>query len=105
MKTGDKYDRISCSDDAHASWWNDNFNFYNNERKGKQMKYYVATVKQTIEVPAGKKTRTKTLKEEILVGESTSVSVVEKKINELMSTNPNEWELVSVRESRIVEVV
>ena len=55
------------------------------------MKYYVATVKQTIEVPAGKKTRTKTLKEEILVGESTSVSVVEKKINELMSTNPNEW--------------
>ena len=64
------------------------------------MKYYVATVKQTIEVPAGKKTRTKTL-----VGESTSVSVVEKKINELMSTNPNAWELVSVRESRIVEVV
>ena len=69
------------------------------------MKYYVATVKQTIEVPAGKKTRTKTLKEESLVGESTSVSVVEKKINELMSTNPNAWELVSVRESRIVEVV
>ena len=49
--------------------------------------------------------KSKTLKEEILVGESTTVSVVEKKINDLMSTNPNEWELVSVRESRIVEVV
>ena len=31
MRTGGKYDRISCTDDAHASWRNDNFNFYNNE--------------------------------------------------------------------------
>mgnify|MGYP005659079689 CR=1 FL=1 len=45
------------------------------------------------------------VKEEILVSEATSVSVVEKKIGELMSSNPNHWELTSVRESRIVEVI
>jgi hypothetical protein len=71
------------------------------------MKYYVATVIQEIEVPVGNKgqVKTKKLKEEILVGESTSVSIVEKKVGELMSANPNEWELTSVRESRIVEVI
>jgi len=71
------------------------------------MKYYVATVVQEIEIPVGNKgqVKTKKLKEEILVGESTSVSIVEKKVGELMSANPNEWELTSVRESRIVEVI
>ena len=69
-------------------------------------KYHVATVVQEIEVPAGKSgTRTKKLKEEILVGGSASVSVVEEKINELMTANPNDWELVSVKASRIVEVI
>ena len=63
------------------------------------MKYYVATVVQEIEVPVGNKgqTKTKKLKEEILVGD--------KKVAELMSTNPNDWEITSVRESRIVEVI
>jgi|TARA_B100001094_G_scaffold250414_1_gene247952 hypothetical protein len=71
------------------------------------MKYYIATVVQEIEVPVGTKgnTKIKKLKEEILVSEATSVSVVEKKIGELMSSNPNHWELTSVRESRIVEVI
>ena len=47
-------------------------------------KYHVATVVQEIEVPAGKTgTRTKKLKEEILVGGSATVSVVEEKINEI----------------------
>ena len=71
------------------------------------MKYYIATVVQEIEVPVGTKgnTKIKKLKEEILVSEATSVSVVEKKIGELMSTNPNDWELTAVRESRIVEVI
>jgi len=71
------------------------------------MKYYIATVVQEIEVPVGTKgnTKIKKLKEEILVSEATSVSVVENKIGELMSTNPNSWELTSVRESRIVEVI
>ena len=71
------------------------------------MKYYIATVVQEIEVPVGTKgnTRIKKLREDILVTESTSVSVVENKIGELMSTNPNSWELTSVRESKIVEVI
>ena len=71
------------------------------------MKYYVATVVQEIEIPVGNKgqTKTKKLKEEILVGDSTSVSIVDQKIAELMSTNPNDWEITSVRESRIVEVI
>ena len=71
------------------------------------MKYYIATVVQEIEVPVGNKgnTRIKKLKEEILVGEATSVSVVENKIVELMSTNPNSWELTSVKASNIVEVI
>ena len=71
------------------------------------MKYYIATVVQEIEVPVGNKgnTRIKKLKEEILVGEATSVSVVENKIGELMSTNPNSLELTSVKASNIVEVI
>jgi hypothetical protein len=71
------------------------------------MKYYIATVVQEIEIPVGNKgnTRIKKLKEEILVGEATSVSVVENKIGELMSTNPNSWELTSVKASNIVEVI
>jgi len=71
------------------------------------MKYYIATVVQEIEVPVGNKgnTRIKKLKEEILVGEATTVSVVENKIGELMSTNPNSWELTSVKASNIVEVI
>ena len=71
------------------------------------MKYYIATVVQEIEVPVGNKgnTRIKKLKEEILVGEATSVSVVENKIGELMSSNPNSWELTSVKASNIVEVI
>ena len=71
------------------------------------MKYYIATVVQEIEVPVGNKgnTRVKKLKEEILVGEATTVSVVENKIGELMSTNPNSWELTSVKASNIVEVI
>ena len=71
------------------------------------MKYYIATVVQEIEVPVGNKgnTRIKKLKEEILVGEATSVSVVENKIGELMSSNPNSWQLTSVKASNIVEVI
>jgi len=71
------------------------------------MKYYVATVIQEIEIPVGTKgnTKIKKLKEEILVGESTSVSIVENKVGVMMSSNPNVWELTSVRESRIVEVI
>ena len=71
------------------------------------MKYYIATVVQEIEVPVGNKgnTRIKKLKEEILVGDATSVSVVENKIGELMSSNPNSWQLTSVKASNIVEVI
>ena len=71
------------------------------------MKYYIATVVQEIEVPVGNKgnTRIKKLKEEILVGEATTVSVVENKIGELMSTNPNSWELTVDKASNIVEVI
>jgi hypothetical protein len=69
-------------------------------------KYLVVTIVQDIEVPAGKSgTRIKKLKEEILVGGCTSVSVAEEKINDLMASNPNEWEIVSVKASRIVEVI
>ena len=71
------------------------------------MKYYIATVVQEIEIPVGNKgnTKIKKLKEEILVGEATSVSVVENKVSEMMTANPNTWELTSVRESRIVDVI
>ncbi len=71
------------------------------------MKYYIATVVLEIEIPVGNKgnTKIKKLKEEILVGEATSVSVVENKVGEMMTANPNDWELTSVRESRIVDVI
>ena len=71
------------------------------------MKYYIATVVQEIEVPVGTKgnTKIKKLKEDILVAEATSVSVVERKISEMMTANPNDWELVAVKESRIVDVI
>mgnify|MGYP003332240264 CR=1 FL=1 len=59
----------------------------------------------TVTFTAGKSgTRIKKLKEEILVGGCTSVSVAEEKINDLMASNPNEWEIVSVKASRIVAV-
>ena len=71
------------------------------------MKYYIATVVQEIEIPVGTKgnTKIKKLKEDILVAEATSVSVVERKIGEMMTANPNDWELVAVKESRIVDVI
>ena len=48
--------------------------------------------------------RIKVVRDRLLI-EGESVSYVETKINEVMSTNPNHWELTQVKESRIVEVI
>ena len=67
-------------------------------------KYYEAYVKIDLEVPVKNGVKIKVVRDRLLV-EGESVSYVEKKINEVMSTNPNHWELTQVKESRIVEVI
>ena len=67
-------------------------------------KYYEAYVKIDLEVPVKNGVKIKVVRDRLLV-EGDSVSYVEKKINEVMSSNPNHWELTQVKESRIVEVI
>jgi|TARA_R110000824_G_scaffold200633_1_gene384642 hypothetical protein len=67
-------------------------------------KYYEAYVKIDLEVPVKNGVKVKVVRDRLLI-EGDSVSYVEKKINEVMSTNPNHWELTQVKESRIVEVI
>ena len=65
-------------------------------------KYYEAYVKIDLEVPVKNGVKIKVVRDRLLI-EGDSVSYVEKKINEVMSSNPNHWELTQVKESRIVE--
>jgi hypothetical protein len=67
-------------------------------------KYYEAYVKIDLEVPVKNGVKIKVVRDRLLI-EGDSVSYVETKINEVMSTNPNNWELTQVKESRIVEVI
>jgi hypothetical protein len=67
-------------------------------------KYYEAYVKIDLEVPVKNGVKIKVVRDRLLI-EGESVSYVETKINEVMSTNPNHWELTQVKESRIVEVI
>ena len=67
-------------------------------------KYYEAYVKKDLEVPVKNGVKIKVVRDRLLI-EGDSVSYVEKKINEVMSSNPNHWELTQVKESRIVEVI
>ena len=67
-------------------------------------KYYEAYVKIDLEVPVKNGVKVKVVRDRLLI-EGDSVSYVEKKINEVMSSNPNHWELTQVKESRIVEVI
>ena len=67
-------------------------------------KYYEAYVKIDLEVPVKNGIKIKVVRDRLLI-EGESVSYVETKINEVMSTNPNHWELTQVKESRIVEVI
>ena len=67
-------------------------------------KYYEAYVKIDLEVPVKNGVKVKVVRDRLLI-EGESVSYVETKINEVMSTNPNHWELTQVKESRIVEVI
>ncbi|SVD64110.1 uncharacterized protein METZ01_LOCUS416964 [marine metagenome] len=67
-------------------------------------KYYEAYVKIDLEVPVKNGVKIKVVRDRLLI-EGESVSYVETKINEVMSTNPNNWELTQVKESRIVEVI
>jgi len=68
------------------------------------MKYYEAAVKQVLEIPTKRGFKTSILRDRLLV-EGESITYVESKVNELMNDNPNEWEITSIKESRIVEVV
>ena len=68
------------------------------------MKYYEAAVKQVLEIPTKRGFKTKILRDRLLV-EGESITYVESKVYELMKDNPNEWEITSIKESRIVEVV
>ncbi len=68
------------------------------------MKYYEAAVKQVLEIPTKRGFKTKILRDRLLV-EGESITYVESKVNELMKDNPNEWEITSIKESRIVEVI
>ena len=67
-------------------------------------KYYEAYVKIDLEVPVKNGVKIKVVRDRLLI-EGESVSYVETKINEVMSSNPNHWELTQVTESRIVEVI
>jgi hypothetical protein len=67
-------------------------------------KYYEAYVKIDLEVPVKNGVKIKVVRDRLLI-EGESVSYVETKINEVMSSNPNHWELTQVKESRIVEVI
>ncbi|MBT4206966.1 hypothetical protein HOE22_01335 [Candidatus Woesearchaeota archaeon] len=67
-------------------------------------KYYEAYVKIDLEVPVKNGVKVKVVRDRLLI-EGDSVSYVESKINEVMSSNPNNWELTQVKESRIVEVI
>jgi len=67
-------------------------------------KYYEAYVKIDLEVPVKNGVKIKVVRDRLLI-EGDSVSYVETKINEVMSSNPNHWELTQVKESRIVEVI
>ena len=67
-------------------------------------KYYEAYVKIDLEVPTKNGVRIKVVRDRLLI-EGESVSYVETKINEVMSSNPNRWELTQVKESRIMEVI
>ena len=68
------------------------------------MKYYEASVKQVLEIPTKRGTKSKVLRDRLLV-EGEGITYVEAKVNEMMKDNPNEWEITSIKESRIVEVV
>ena len=68
------------------------------------MKYYEAAVKQVLEIPTKRGFKTKILRDRLLI-EGESITYVETKVNEMMKDNPNEWEITSIKESRIVEVV
>ncbi len=68
------------------------------------MKYYEASVKQILEIPTTRGTKSKVLRDRLLI-EGESITYVESKVNEMMKDNPNEWEITSIKESRIVEVV
>tara|TARA_B110001454_G_scaffold218136_1_gene245258 strand:+ start:2774 stop:2992 length:219 start_codon:yes stop_codon:yes gene_type:complete len=68
------------------------------------MKYYEASVKQVLEIPTNKGTKSKVLRDRLLV-EGESITYVESKVNKMMKDNPNEWEITSIKESRIVEVI
>ena len=68
------------------------------------MKYYEAAVKQVLEIPTKRGFKTSILRDRLLV-EGESITYVESKVNALMNDNPNEWEITSIKESRIVEVV
>jgi|ETNmetMinimDraft_3_1059899.scaffolds.fasta_scaffold81122_2 hypothetical protein len=67
-------------------------------------KYYEALVKQYVEIPTRNGSKTKINRDRILV-DSDTISGVETKVHEIMKDNPNEWDLVSVKESPIVEVI
>jgi len=67
-------------------------------------KYYEAVVKQQLEIPTRTGVRTKTIRDRILV-DALSITAVEAVVHEIMKDNTNEWELTSVKESRIVEVI
>jgi hypothetical protein len=68
------------------------------------MKYYEALVKQVLEIPTTRGTKSKVLRDRLLI-EGEGITYVEAKVNEMMKDNPNEWEITSIKESRIVEVV
>ena len=68
------------------------------------MKYYESAVKQVLEIPTKRGFKTKILRDRLLV-EGESITYVESKVIELMKDNPNEWEIRSIKESRIGEVI
>jgi len=54
------------------------------------MKYYEASVKQVLEIPTKRGTKSKVLRDRLLV-EGEGITYVEAKVNGLMKDNPNEW--------------
>lgn len=66
--------------------------------------YYEVTVVQELVIDDGKKSKIKRIKDYLLI-QGDSITYIEKRVSELYNDNPNEYEIISVKLSKISEVI